>query len=654
MGYSSLTGGNTRIAQGGAQGLDPAAGFRETRVIECIGKADVTGSARPERVAVEYRTALFLEQAPAEVTAVEARAANVDHGEHARLRAARRGTAIVRDAAGHDVIVAGRRGKGRAVAMGNFPGLSSGGTNWTEFAVRPPEKAELALLTNSISWLAQDAAPGDIGRSTWTLRRDIRRLRERHQPIFEDVTQETGLVYAGYSKGVMMADINHSGRLDIFATVNSLPTADPYHNLLIRNDGDWQFTEIAAAAGVDAPPGIGSVFGDVTGDGNLDLFVSWMVEMGVTEGRNTLFLGDGEGNFTDGTDAAGLGDLDATAICMLADVNHSGRLDLYLVGHRTDNRLLINRGDGTFEDATEEFGLAGLGGSGYGGFRPAIMADLDHSGFVDLIAFSNNTMRVFRNQNGRRFTEVKDYMGAGNPPIEGGSLGLALGDINNNGRLDVYITRASILLRNDGNMHFTDITAESGLDNLERNVGYYGAEFVDWDNSGRLDLFLASGLYDSYAFRNNGDGTFTDVTATLGLDVHAVHGFNFGDLDGDGDLDFYATAWSKHPFVLLRNNLNDGNSLTIRVRGTQSNTSGVGAKIWVYDENDPESERPLRGYREVRAGGGSMYSGAILQQHIGLGDGHGPYTVKTLFPVSGEQVVVSNVVPHRILTIKEP
>ncbi len=561
---------------------------------------------------------------------------------HVRLRAGRRGKALVRDEAGYDVAVAGNVGSGRAAALGLG-------------RMRELRHADAALLINTIEWLKTDAGIRYAERPSRALRRDLRRLEQRYRPIFEDVTEAAGVAYSGYAKGTAMADINHNGRLDVFSTVIPIHTADPYHNLLFRNDGDWRFTEIAAGAGVTGPPGIGTVFGDVTGDGNLDLWVSWMPEIEYPEdARGVLYRGDGLGGFRDVTDESGLGDTGMTAVCMMADVNNNGHLDLYLVGYRSNNKLYINRGDGTFDDRTEEYGLAGIGSegiSGYGGGLAAAMADLDHNGFVDLAVFSHDRLRIFRNENGKRFVEVTDYMGHGIAPVEGGSLGIALGDINNNGRLDIFAGGPNVLLRNDGNMRFTDITVPAGLKNIMRGRPY-GQKFVDWNNSGRLDLYISNP--GSLALQNNGDETFTDVTATLGLDVFAVHGFNFGDLEGDGDLDFYATSWLKYPFVLLRNNTDDGNAMTVRARGTQSNTSGVGAKIWVYDESEADPERRLRGYREVKSGGGSMYSGGILQQHIGLGPGGGPYTVETLFPVSGERVTVSNVTPHRILTIVEP
>ncbi len=586
-------------------------------------------------------------------------------GEHARLKAVG-GDVVVRDEEGYDVVVAGRAGKGKVVAIGHFPGLSSGGTEWSEFRITQPEGAERELLLNSIQWLAEDTGQREKWRWSFALWRALRRERARTSPIFENITSEYGMDYYANAKGVVMADINRSGRLDVLATINTpvrwpWATIDkPFHNLLYINNGDWDFTETAVEAGVTEPPGIGAAFGDLNRNGHLDLFVSYLPEMG-GQGRSSLFFGDGKGGFREVTDESGLSEVGESAFAIMADVNNNGHLDIYVVGYASDNGLYINRGDGTFENKTVEFGIEGLGSEGergYGGNLAAAMADLDGSGYVDLVVFSRSIMRIYRNENGERFTEVTDYMGPGQSRIKerGRTLGLTLGDINNNGRLDIYIAGINALLRNDGELRFTEITAASGMEeHMTRHMHVYGAKLVDWNNSGYLDLYLASGSFDSFAFENNGDGTFTDVTAAIGLDADKVHGFNFGDLNGNGSLDFYATAWAQHPSVLLRNKLENGNSLTVNVKGRRTNPSGVGTQIRVYEEK-PAGELVLKGYREVRSGGETMYAGALLQQHIGLGADAGAktYTVKAFFPVSGERVTVSGLQPPASILIEEP
>lgn len=312
-----------------------------------------------------------------------------------------------------------------------------------------------------------------------------------------------------------------------------------------------------------------------------------------------------------------------------------------------------NNGKGAFEDVTTAMGLGDLGAkgeTGYGGNMACGMADLDGDGYVDLAAFSKGVLYVRRNDGGVKFVDLPEYMGAGRDRISGGSLGLALGDYDNDGDLDIYVAGCNALLRNDGKFRFADVTKGSGLDIIERHKGAYGTALVDWNNDGLLDIFIACSFYE--AFQNDGNGKFSDKTAAIGLDVCGVHGFNFGDLDNDGDLDFYATSWARQPSALLKNTLDDGNALTIRVKGTRTNRSGVGAKVWVYDDGEGKA-RKLRGYREVRTGGGAMYSGAILDQHVGV-PRTGKYTVEVLFPVSGKKVALPGLTPPQIVTIAEP
>ncbi len=572
------------------------------------------------------------------------------YADHVRLKAGKAGKTVLVDTEGNAVVVAGQMGAGKVIAMGNLLGLASG-PNWENAKNKMPEGGEWELFKNSINWLAE----GMSLKEDWKESPAAAKWRKKEQarkPLFTDVTEACGMDCRWYSKGVAMVDAHESGRLDIFATLCG-PTVEKRPNLFYRNEGNWKFTEVAEKAGIGTPPGIGCVFGDVNGDGHLDLFVCWMPEMG-NQGRSTLYLGDGKGGFRDVTDAGGIGGVGNVAQCLMSDVDNDGDIDLYLIGFCQDNKLFRNRGDGTFEDATAIFGLAGVGnggGQGYGAIG-ASMADLNGDGFQDLVCFSGGALRIFRNKGGKGFEEVPDYMGPEKPVIAGGSLGLALGDIDNDGDLDIYDCGTHKLLRNDGNMRFTDITVAAGLDKREQNIGSYCPIFADIDNDGHLDLFIGVGGLDCCVFHNDGDGTFTDVTGIIGLNAFAVHGCNFGDLDNDGDLDFYSTAWGKHDFKLLRNNQDDKNYLKVRVKGRKTNTSGIGVKVWVYEERE-KKERLLKGYSEIRGGGGAMYTCPVLEQHFGLLGG-GKYSVDALFPVSGQRVSVTNVNAAQTIVIEEP
>ncbi len=616
-------------------GRGPGSVLPDVWTFDCMGTAGgfaVTGAKHPITAGVTN---------PIEST----------YGDYAVMKAGRKGTALVRDADGRAVVVAGRYGDGRAVAIGTFPGLSSG-TNWNASKMVEPGAGELALLTNAVRWLAQDTGWRIPGRRLFR-----GRAKAPEKTLFENVTDACGMTYGGYSKNVSMADVNGDGWLDIFATQCKIATADPCFNQLYRNDGNWRFTEIAGPAGVTLPHGIGAAFGDADNDGNLDLFVSWMPEMAGTRGVGTLFVGDGACGFRDVGAAAGFASIGQVAGCQWADIDLDGDLDLYVAGFEQENRLYRNRGNGTFEEVSAAMGLGDLGArgvKGYGGNMAFVLSDLEGDGFDDLMAFNTNVLHVFRNDRGKGFTDVPDYMGEGRPRLAGWSWGLTLGDYDNDGDLDAYVAGRNALLRNEGHFRFSEVTAGSGLDRLERNIGQYGALFADWNNDGRLDLFLATGGFDSFTFENAGGGAFRDVSGAIGLDAFGVHGFNFGDLDNDGDLDFFATSWAKFPSVLLRNRQDDGNALAIRARGRQTNRSGVGAKVWVYEEPDgANGTRRLQGYREVASGGGIHFAGASLRQHVAVARGR-RYTVEVLFPVSGKRARVTGATAGQFLTIDEP
>ncbi len=573
--------------------------------------------------------------------------------EHAALKAGRNGRVVAADADGRAVVVSGEYGAGRAVAIGSFPGLASeAGGRGMKVQGTP---SEAGLFRNSIAWLSGGAEFNKDWKEAPAAAK-LRRQQAEKKRQFTDVTAECGLTYQWYSKAVAMADTHETGRLDLFATLCGPPfQKDVDHNLYYRNDGDWKFTETSKEAGIRYPNGIGCTFGDINGDGHLDLVISYMPEMG-NKGRNGVFLGDGKGAFKDITDASGLGSSGHSAMCLMSDVDNDGDLDLYLIGNGVENTLWRNRGDGTFDNITAGSGLEGIGSAGehgYGNNLAAIMADLDGDGYQDLVCLDRGMLRIFRNKAGKGFERVDEYMGPGKPALASGGLGFALGDVDNDGDLDMYVAGGNMMLRNDGKLRFADVTANSGLDKLEANNSVYAPILTDWNNDGRLDLFLGSGSFDAFAFQNKGGFTFTEVTGTIGLDAYAVHGCNFGDLDGDGDLDFYASPWSQYEFALLRNNQDDKNYLKVRVKGRKTNTSGIGAKVWVYAAGEKGGNGRLVGYREVMGGGGAMYTCPVLEQHFGVPD-KGKYTVEVRFPVSGKRVTLPDVAAAGTLVVEEP
>lgn len=343
------------------------------------------------------------------------------------------------------------------------------------------------------------------------------------------------------------------------------------------------FPDMAILAGTDVFERSGGlIVEDFDGDGLLDILLS---SSGPLDSMHFLH-NNGDGTFTDRTKEAGLGDEIGGLNIVLTDYNNDGRPDVLVLrggwwgrfGQYPDS-LLRNNGDGTFDDVTEESGLAVTGPG-----QTAAWADYDGDGWLDLFVGRESKPSepfpslLFHNNHDGTFTQVaapgleKSIVHGSSPADLGGDLGfvkgVAWGDYNNDGRPDLYVSTMfgkSFLFRNDGpedparpdsaHWKFTDVTRQAGLDG-ERYT--FPTWFFDYDNDGWLDIFAGGysttsmedvGLFElgkphhasvSHLFHNNHDGTFTDMPHAAGLDrAITVMGANFGDLDNDGWLDVY-------------------------------------------------------------------------------------------------------------------
>ena len=360
-------------------------------------------------------------------------------------------------------------------------------------------------------------------------------------------------------------------------------------NRLYRNEGNCLFTNISASAGFGyATCSFGPIWGDINNDGLIDLFVA------NDAGENKLYRNDGNNTFTDITNWAGVGGGQGSYQGILGDVDGDGDLDLYVVNrYSAYNTLFQNDGSGRFIDVTFS---AGVGGS----------------------------------------TE--------------NDQGTVFGDYDNDGDLDIFVAyyqAPNILYENDGAGHFVDVASAAGVADTRGSIS---AAFGDFDNDGYLDLYVGNAHEANILYRNNGAGTFTDVTGSAGVgDPGRNIGMALGDTDDDGDLDIYVTNYDRGN-VMYRNNVDNCDFLKVRLVGTVSNRDAIGAKVMVYDCGHIGDPGYLKGFREVNAGSG-IWSMDALESHFGVEEGN-LYDVRVIFP-SGIVVDSLNVAACQAITIIE-
>ena len=488
---------------------------------------------------------------------------------------------------------------------------------------------------------------------------------------FQHVDGRTGekFLVETLGSGALFFDFDADGALDLYivnATHIPPPVAentDQTHlprNKLYWNNGDGTFTDITQKAGVgDIGYGVGCAAADVNNDGYPEIYVT-------NYGQNRLYHNNGDGTFTDVTQKTGVGDERWGTSCAFLDYDLDGDVDLYVVNYMNfsveENRwwetrgirtycsptdqiagsrfvsepdiLYRNNGDGTFTNVTEAAGIShrALG-------LAVAVGDYDNDGYPDLhIANDMEADLFYRNNGDGTFTETADLTGTGydGNGFPGSGMGSAFGDYDNNGYLDLVVSNASslpvLLYQNESAIFFTDVSFTSGIGAVTLPYFKWAVEFLDYNNDGLLDLYVANGhLQENIALFSDGtypqsdllfrnrhgqDGTyyFTDASVEVGLTQlpkRVSRGAAFGDYDNDGDIDIFLNN-SNQPATLLRNDGGNSNHwLTIQPIGTQSNASGIGAKIVL-------KAGELSLFKEVRSGA-SYLSQSDLRVHFGLG-----------------------------------
>jgi len=493
--------------------------------------------------------------------------------------------------------------------------------------------------------------------------------------------------------GVGVFDYNKDGRPDIFlangANIETLKKDDAkYSNRLFRNDGNGVFTDVTTEAGL-AGTGydMGVAIGDYDNDGFPDLFVA-----GVR--GHSLFHNNGNGTFTNVTAKAGLdrcndpkyGPLWANAAAWV-DVNGDGLLDLFVVNYlqwdiKTEpfcgspgaydycspkryeglpNQLFLNRGDGTFEDVSEKWGLRGLIGKGMG----VGVADYDLDGRPDLFVTNDAYYNYLLHNTGEKFEEVAFAQGVA--LVEDGEfisgMGLDFRDYNNDGYPDIVLVALNNqtfpIYRNKGGKGFEEVTYSSGMRQLSRQMGGYGAGFYDFDNDGWKDLFISRAHVEripkpgmeieqyNTVFRNLGaSGHWQALTAEAGLDAAppARHrGLAFGDFDGDGRVDVVVTALGKEAEIWMNRTVGSGHWLDVSLEGTRSNRDGIGAVVKVVTSAGPQYNHMTSSVGYASSSHGPVHFGLANDPKAKLVEIRWPSgTVQTLRDVEGDRVLKVN------------
>ena len=505
-----------------------------------------------------------------------------------------------------------------------------------------------------------------------------------------DGSSERYYIMETVSAGLALFDYDNDGDVDIYflngAPLKGTEANVPPKNALYRNEGNWKFTDVTEQTGLgDTGYGLGVAVADYDNDGDQDVYLN-------NYGPNVLYQNNGDGTFTDITKRAGVdnGFQVGAGTCFL-DMDKDGDLDLYVANylefsydtHVTKNtqgvpvyanpryyrpvhdNLYRNNSDGTFTDVSKESGIADHAGWGMG----MVCGDYDNDGDTDIFVANDVAENFLFMNNGSGIFEELALISGFAYDLSGhsqGSMGVDCGDYDNDGWLDFYMTsfeqQFAALYKNVGNGIFDEVNLITGAGAGTRPYVTWGNSFVDFDNDGDRDIFVACGhlqdnveLYDdtkTYLARNillmnTGDGKFINISdkAGNGMKVKlSSRGAGFDDLDNDGDIDVVIMNSRREPTILRNDSPSKGHWIQVRLRGTKSNRNGVGAQVRVVAGD-------LTLLDEVHSGRGyqSHYG---MRLHFGLGNREKIDRIEVRW-IGGRMDVFKDVIVDRLVTLTE-
>jgi len=492
--------------------------------------------------------------------------------------------------------------------------------------------------------------------------------------LFEDITDQSGTAayrpqYSFFGAGATMADFDQDGYIDIFVATPNGEALKVFYNL-----GNETFEEVADIIGLgdENIESINILVADYNNDGYEDIFVvNW-------QGQSNLYHNDGDNTYSLVTEEAGMGIYfeSSRAGCWL-DYDRDGNLDLYMVNRLLEelNILYHNNGDGTFSDVTQATGVDGTVDK-----MGLVVTAFDYNNDLWPDIYIGNDMdtgNIFYENNGDgTFANVSEITGM---DLDFSSMGLAAGDYDNNGFLDIYVTNldwGNGLMRNNGDGTFTDVADELGL---LVNLISWGTNFIDYDNDGFIDLYVVASCIsgtgnngtlgcswnggqsdvlptNNFLFHNEGNGQFLDISDQSGLEgPYLTTGTAIGDINNDGLIDIYEVneldliSDASNYCRLYSNNYAEqtseiNNWIKVKLEGVESNRNGIGSRIEV-------SNLGVTQIQDVICGS-SYSSQSSLTLSYGMGHSELAEAITVRWP-SGIVDELYNIEVNQIITIVE-
>lgn len=482
-------------------------------------------------------------------------------------------------------------------------------------------------------------------------------------PEFHDVAMDLGVDVDDLSGGICLDDFNQDGYLDIMVSSWGFEDQIRY----FENDKMGGFTDKTSLSGlVGVTGGLNLKHADFNNDGFLDFIIlrgAWLENYGKIP--NSLIKNNGDGTFSDVTLAAGIYSERPTQTAIWADFNLDGWVDIFIANESTAKganncELFLNNTDGTFTEVGRQ---AGLTETGF--FKGVDSGDLNDDGYPDLYIsnfYGKNLLYINAgDEEGLSFKLADESIGV-SKPLE--SFSTWIFDYNNDGLEDIFVSgysnaerspanifmaniwlpgdprveeRTPKLYKNNGNGTFTNVSEETGL---TEPLTTMGCNFGDLDNDGFLDFYAATGdpsflsIVPNKMYRNVDGNAFEDVTYSGGFGhIQKGHAIGFGDLDMDGDQDIYAVMGGAYEGDTFQNLLfenpigNQNNWINIRLEGTTSNRSAIGAKIIATITEDGETRKVFH-----TVGTGASFGGNSLLAEIGLGKANSIDTLEIIWP----------------------